>query len=241
MASPFLSHDERQALENVALPSRSVQMGSDLVREGDSADAISFVTSGWVCRYKTTQSGSRQIVALSVPGDAANLDSVMFRRPDYGVRALTAATIVSIPRERMFALEAVHVGIAKSIAWLAVVENAILSQWALCLGRKSARERLGHLLCELNARLTRGVENNRVFDLPLTQDHLADALGLTNVHVNRTMQHLRADGLVSNVGRAITLPDLVRLRREADFHPAYLHMGKEDSSTGDRRFATPIR
>lgn len=238
MSSAFLSRHDRQALEDAALPSRIVHAGKDLMREGDSAQHLSFVTEGWVCRYKTTRDGSRQIVALSVAGDAANLDSVMFKRPDYGVRALTTAAIVTIPRDRLLALEAEHPGIAKSIARLAMIENAILTQWALCLGRQRAQQRLAHLLCELSARLTQGEESS-TFELPLTQEQLADALGLTPVHINRTMQHLRSDGLLANSGRTITLPDVVRLQKLAEFNPAYLHMGED--AVDDRHLPNPGR
>ena len=203
-----------------------VQAGTDLLREGESTDQLQFVSEGWACRYKTTRDGTRQIVALLVPGDPANLDSLVFGHLDYGVRALTVIKVLTVPRDRLLALAERHGGIAKSLSWLALSENAILSQWALCLGRLSAKQRLAHLFCELCVRLGRDDkdENGEVsFRLPLTQEQIADALGLTAVHINRTIQQLRRDRLVEVRPRSVTITDLDALCRIASFDPAYLH------------------
>lgn len=222
-ASPFLSDDERQALEDIALTPRSVRAGDELVREGQATDQLHLMADGWALRGKTTRDGGRQIVGLAVPGDLANLDSFLFGRPDYNVRALTPGTVVAVPRDRLLALAADHPGIARALTWCALVENAVLGQWALCLGRHSAQRRLAHLLCELAARLGADDGAGVAFTLPLTQEHLADALGLTAVHVNRVMQQLRAEGVIVTAGRSVTIPDPARLRELADFDPTYLH------------------
>ena len=107
--------------------------------------------------------------------------------------------------------------------FLALTDNAILSQWALCIGRHSARQRLAHLLCELSARLDPEDGNESSFALPVTQEQLADALGLTSVHVNRTMQQLRTEGLIVTASRVVTIPDVSQLRKAGEFDPAYLH------------------
>lgn len=223
-SSPVLSDEERQALEDAALTPRAVRAGDEIVREGQATDQLYVMADGWALRAKTTRDGGRQIVGLAVPGDLANLDSFLFGRPDYGVRALTHGTVVGIPRDRLLALTAAHPGIGRALTWCALVENAGLSQWALCLGRQGAQQRLAHLLCELAARLGADDGAGVAFTLPLTQEHLADALGLTAVHVNRVMQQLRADGLIITVGRSVTIPDPERLRALADFDPAYLHL-----------------
>jgi len=184
--SRFLSREERDALGNVVVSTRSVSANTDLVRQGERADSLFIVADGWACRYTTTREGGRQFPALMVPGDVGNLDSLMFDRLDYGVRTLTQATIVTLPRDRVLALAAQHPGIGRTFTWLALVENAILSIWALSLGRRSAKERLVHLLCELSVRLDAEDGNESSFAFPLTQEHIADAPGLTNIHVNRT-------------------------------------------------------
>lgn len=225
----FQSPDERMALEAVSLPPRTLPANTDLVREGDATDRLYVLTEGWACRYKTARDGSRQIVALLVPGDVANLDTLMFGRPDFGVRVLTAAKVVALPCEDVLALAGHHAGIGSVLARLSMIENAILSQWALCLGRMSAQKRLAHLLCELGERLhpDQAADGMR-FDLPLTQEQLADALGLTSVHVNRTLQQLRGDALVETGSRTIGFPDVSRLRNVAEFDAAYLHAGSAD-------------
>ena len=219
----YLSGIERQALHAAALPERSGKANSDLLHEGDASDQLLILTEGWACRYKTTRDGSRQIVALLVPGDVVNLDVLMFGRLDYGVRALTNAKTIALPCDRVLALAEKHTGIAKTMTRFAMVENAILSQWALGLGRQSAMQRLAHLFCELAVRLS-GHELASSFEMPLTQEQLADALGLTPVHVNRTMQQLRGMGLIVTSNRTLTLPDVPLLRKEGEFDPSYLHL-----------------
>lgn len=223
-ASPFLSSEERHALEDVALPPRSIAAGKDLSRQGELAGHIEILIEGWACRYKTTRDGHCQIVALLIPGDVANLDSFLFTRPDYAVRTLTAAKTISVPRDRVSTLAEQHSGIARTLAWLAMRENAILSQWALCLGRLSARQRLAHLLCEVSARLGHADEAESCFELPLTQEQIADVLGLTAVHVNRTIQQLRAEGLIKTRVRTMTIADMAALRHAAEFDAGYLHV-----------------
>lgn len=229
LASPFVSDEERDALEIAASPGRPLRAGAELVREGGATDQVHLIVDGWACRFKTTREGGRQIVALLVPGDAVNLDSLMFNRSDYGVCTLTPCKVAAIPRDRALALAAAHPGVARSFTWLAMVENAILGQWALCLGRQSAQKRLAHLLCELGVRLAGPDGGAGAFDMPLTQEQLADALGLTAVHVNRTLQLLRGRELVVTGCRTVRLPDVARLRAEAEFDPAYLHLDDEDA------------
>jgi two-component sensor histidine kinase len=228
-ASQFLSREERHALEDAVSPAKTIVANVDLVREGDGADTLFIVTDGWACRYTTTRDGRRQLPTLLVPGDAGNLDSLMFDHLDYGVRTITQATVVALPRGRALALAAEHSGIARTFTWLGLVENTILTRWALSLGRQSALERLAHLLCELDVRLGTEKEGNR-FDFPLTQEQIADALGLTAVHVNRMVQQLRADGLIATAGRAMTILNVARLREVGGFDPRYLHIASPDEA-----------
>ena len=222
--SRFLSREERHALEDAAVSTRSVGANTDLVREGERADTLFIVIEGWACRYMTTREGGRQLSALLVPGDVGNIDSLLFNRLDYGVRTLTQTTVIALPRDRALALAAQHPGIARTLTWLALVENAILGKWALSLGRRSAKERLAHLLCELSVRLDAEDRNESSFAFPLTQEQIADALGLTPVHVNRTMQQLRNEGIVATANRTMTLPDVEGLRQIGGFDPRYLHV-----------------
>lgn len=218
----FVSDQERVALARAPVTVRSLTAGDELIREDSSPENLYLLTAGWAYRYLTTRNGSRQIPALIVPGGICNLDNLLFERSDFGVRALTKATVLVLPREQAVSLAANHPGVGRAFTWLALAENAILGQWAVGLGRRSATERLAHLLCELSIRLGAGDAGEVSFELPLTQELIADTLGLTAVHVNRTLQQLRADGLVVTAGRMVTIPDLGRLQALADFDPGYL-------------------
>ena len=230
LKSRLLSHEERRALDGAVSSPRSVRIGTDLVEEGQRTDSVFIVVDGWACRYMTTSGGGRQFPALVLPGDIGNLDSLMLDQLDYGVRTLSHATVVALPRDRALALAALHPGIARTFTWLAMIENVILSKWVLSLGRRDARERLAHLLCELNARLNAEEGNRSSFGHPLTQEQIGDALGLTAVHVNRTIQQLRTEGVIVTSGRTMTLPDLARLRRIGGFDPSYLHIDPPKSA-----------
>ncbi len=237
LARSLRESEERSALESAALPARSIKANTDLIREGEAVDQLFVVTRGWACRYKTTRDGGRQIVALLVPGDMANLDTLAFDKPGYGVRFFTEGKVVPVPRERVVVLTSEFDGIGSALTRLALIENAVLSQWTLCLGRQSAQQRLAHLLCELAVR-TDGDSDGATssFELPLTQEQLADTLGLTAVHVNRTMQQFRNDALIETAGRAITLSDVPRLRSMAGFNPSYLHLGTDERGARQDQF-----
>lgn len=221
--SRFLSHGERDALAEAVSPAKSVPANTDLIREGERSDTLFFVLEGWAARYTTTRDGARLFPALSIPGDIANLDALMFDLPDYGVRSLSQVTIVGLPVDRTRALVARYTGIAQALFRLALVENATLGKWAQSLGRRSARERLAHLLCELSVRLQAEEGNESSFQFPITQEQVADALGLTAVHVNRTFHQLKDEGLVQFANRTIIFPDVARLRKVGGFEPSYLH------------------
>ncbi len=225
-ASGLLSREERFALEVSLSPVKAIGPHIDLVREGERADRLFLVIDGWACRYMTTREGGRQFPALLVPGDVGNLDSLMFDRLDYGVRTITHAKIVSLHRDRALALMEQHPGIARMFTRLGLVENAILSKWALSLGRRSAFQRLAHFLCEISVRLGADSDAEISFAFPLTQEQIADALGLTPVHVNRTMQQLRTAGLIATAYRAMTIPSMAKLRQVGGFDPRYLHIAR---------------
>jgi CRP-like cAMP-binding protein len=231
-ASAFLSREERQALEDATLPARTLRPNTELLREGAHADDLFVIVEGWACRYATTSDGGRQLTALLLPGDMGNLDSLMFSRLDYGVRTLTEVTVVAVPRDWALALAVQHPGIARTFTWLALLENVILTKWTQSLGRRSAKSRLAHLLCELGARLDAGDDGESRFTLPLTQEQIADVLGLTSVHVNRVLQELRADRMVVTRYRRMILPDVARIRESCGFDARYLHM--EQSPTMPR-------
>lgn len=222
---PFLSAEERTALEGCTASRRIVKTGTELTQEGEPTDSLYFLEEGWACQYTTTHDGHRQISAVLVSGDVCNLDARLFNRLDSGVRMLSAGRVLCVPRERVATLSAAYSGVAQGFTWLAFVENAILSRRTLCLGRLSAQERLAHLLCEFAVRLGLDNEEGEIsFDMPLTQEQIADVLGLTPVHVNRTLLRLRQEGLLASTKRTIVICNVARLRSACGFRPSYLHV-----------------
>jgi CRP-like cAMP-binding protein len=225
----FVSDAERAVLAQVAMTTRTLKRGDELVRQGSSPDHLYFLSAGWAYQYITTRGGARQIPTLLVPGSVCNLDNLLLERADFGVRAVTNVTVLMLPRKRALALATEHAGVGRAFIWLAIAEKAILSQWAVGLGRRSALGRLAHLLCELSIRVAPAGADDGSFDLPLTQELIADAIGLTPVHVNRTMQHLRTEGFIATSGRTITILDFDRLRSVAEFDDGYLRQIDESA------------
>jgi len=222
--SPFLTKDERRALEHAVTWSKRFDPHKDLISEAERADNLLIVASGWAYRYTCAPDGGRQLTALLVPGDIANLDMLLFERVAYSVRTLTDITVVALPRKQALALVEEHPGIARTFAGLAMIENAIASKWMLSLGRRSAHARIAHLLCELTIRLGIDGETDVAFPFPLRQEQIGDLLGLTNIHVNRTIQQMRGQGLIQLCDRMLTIPDVASLRGAAGFDPGYLHL-----------------
>lgn len=224
--SPFLEKDEQRALEQAVSWSKRFDHHKDLVCEDEKTDNLLLVTSGWAYRYTCVPDGGRQLTALLVPGDIANLDALLFERVAYNVRTLTDVTVVALPRRQALALVENHPGIARTFTGLAMIENAIASKWMLSLGRRSALARVAHLLCEIAIRL--GVEdgNEITFAFPLRQEQIGDLLGLTNIHVNRTLRQLRCEGLIQLCDRVLSIPDVAALHHAAGFDPSYLRMNR---------------
>ena len=228
-ASSLLSREEQRALKEAASPARSVAADKYLLSEGEPVNRLFVIIKGWACRYTVMTSSIIKIPSLLVSEDIANLNYLVPGRNNYGIRTLSETTFVTLPINTASVLAAQHFGIARTFARLALIENAVLGKWALCLGHRPARERLAHLLCELSARLDAEDGNTSSFAFPLTQEQIATALGLTSVHVNRILHWLCEEGLVDIESRMIALPDVARLRQIGGFDPSYLHL----ESSGD--------
>jgi len=218
-----LGEEERTALEAACSDVRAIEGKQDLVKERASTGVVHLLLEGWACRYKLTGNGSRQIPTLLLPGDICDIDAILFDRLDYGVATLTPCRVAVLPRARVLELSARYPRIGAALWWLTMVENSTLTEWVLCLGRRSADQHLAHLFCELLVRLAAvGMAENNGYALPLTQEQLADALGLTSVHVNRTLQQLRKAGLVELDRGRLRILEWEAIKRRAGFDPAYL-------------------
>lgn len=219
-----LSADDRNTIETICNGARTIGHHKDIVREGEKPEHIHIMLDGWAARYKTLPDGSRQITAFLLPGDICDMGAAVLKHTDHSVVALTQVTIASITRAALIEATRERSSLAQAFWWASLVDEAVLRTWIVNLGRRDAYARIAHLLCELHARLKRvGLVQDGEFSLPLTQEQLADALGLTSVHVNRTLQRLRTEGLVELRNRTLTILDAERLGEAATFDPGYLH------------------
>ena len=218
-----LSFAEKEVALGLPEHIRHVPARGDIISDGGSSDALSLITEGFACRYKLLDDGRRQILAFLVPGDFCDLRSLLLHQMDAAVAALSHCQIASIPHQRLFDAMEKHTRLALALWRETMFDAAISQQWLINVGRRCAYSRLAHLLCEVWFRLqTVQHAHDRFFDFPVTQTDLADALGLSVVHVNRTLQHLRADGLLNFRASVVTVLDWPRLREAGQFDPAYL-------------------
>ena len=224
-----LSREDRAAIDRVMRSSvRQISARRDVVREGDKPRAVNLVLDGWACRYKTLPDGRRQIVSFFIPGDLCDMNVFVLKEMDHNIGAVTAVRLAQIGREQFDELTANHPRITQALWWDALVTVAIQREWTLNVGQRDAYERIAHLLVELFLRLRAvGLTDGKRCDFPVTQVDLADATGLTSVHVNRMLQDLRRDGLVELEKRSLTIPDLQRLKDAAMFNENYLHLDHE--------------
>lgn len=225
---PSLTDAERQALAQVISEVVEVGPDQDIVRQHDRLDRSSLMLEGWCCRYLTLSDGRRQILALHVPGEFVDLHSFPVKRMDHNVATLTRCRLGYAPHENLRRLTETHPHLTR-LLWLStLIDGAILRQWLLGVGQRSALENTAHMLCELYLRLqVAGLAGAHAFAFPLTQVELADALGISAVHTNRVLQELRARRLVAwQAGKAQIL-NWEGLAALAEFDPAYLELTGE--------------
>jgi CRP-like cAMP-binding protein len=198
--------------------------GEDLVVEGDPADRVRIVLSGWLCRYKTLEDGRRQIVNFIFPGETCDAHSFLLAKMDHSIATITQVTYAEIHRARFETMVASDRSLAEAFWCDTLVNAAIQREWTINLGRRVALERVAHLFCEIFERLRPvGLVDGNSCTFPVTQMDLADATGLSVVHLNRTLQELRASGLIVLRERTLTINNLDALRDAALFSPNYLH------------------
>lgn len=230
-----LSSDDRRHLTEVARR-RVIDLadGAELVAEGDRPPDVRLFLEGWACRYKSFADGRRQILGLLLPGDLFDLNLSLLDAMDHSVVALTPLVLAEIPREAIQNLFAQSPTVALALSRDQLAQFSIQREWTLNVGRRTALERVSHLLCEIFLRLEAiGLTEGRRCTLPLNQSELADATGLSVVHVNRILQQLRSAGLLRLHGRQMELPDLPGLQRLALFNPAYLHQERRAADLAD--------
>lgn len=220
-----LDAGDREALRIVCASVRHIATHRDVISEGDNPEHVHLVLGGWAARYKILADGGRQITAFLIPGDFCDAHVAILKRMDHGIMALTDATVAYIPHADFDSLPLRSARLARALWWATLVDEAVLRAWIVNLGRREAYAGIAHLICELHARLRNvGLVTDQSFDLPLTQEVLADALGITPVHVNRVLQRMRSEDLILLKGGVLTILDAEALSRTAGFDSAYLHV-----------------
>lgn len=219
-----LSRAERDALFALPMRVQEVRADQDVVREGDRPSQCCLLVEGFTCRFKYTDKGKRQIFAFHTPGDIPDLLSLHLTTMDHSLGTVTDCTLAFIQHDHLRAFMREHPRLADVFWCDTLIGGAIFREWMLGIGRRSAKTRLAHLFCEMFMRLKGvGLESGNAVPLPLTQNEVGDALGLSTVHVNRTLQELRGENLVEWDDGVLKVLNWDRLVETAEFDPTYLH------------------
>jgi CRP-like cAMP-binding protein len=223
-----LSDDEKRVLE--AAITNVVEFGSreDIISDGERPECVHLLLTGWAARYKILSDGERQIMAYLIPGDLCDIHITLLDRMDHGIASLSRCEVGLIPRAKVDEIMTEHTQLARALFWATLVDEAILREWLVSIGRRSAEKRVAHLFCEMLLRLRAiGLTTDDSFELPLTQEELADTMGISSVHMNRTLQELRSADLITSKGRLLIINDAERLMEFSGFDPDYLHQREE--------------
>jgi CRP-like cAMP-binding protein len=222
-----LSIDDRQAIDNALIATRFVPPKQTLIYEGDTPEVTHVVLDGFACRSKHLADGGRQIVAYVLPGDFGAFHGAEAVTLDYSVTALSGCLVAEIPRALMLRLLA-RAPITQALWRLALQEASILRAWITNNGRRDSESRIAHLVCELYVRLRAvGRVEGNTFQLPLSQEDIADTAGLSTVHTNRCLQSLRSQSLIRFKGGALEILNPNGLAKRCSFNPGYLAAGME--------------
>ncbi len=214
---------------------RSLKRGECLVEEGEQPDDCRLIGSGFVYRNKLTCDGKRQIVSIHLAGEIVDLHNSFLNVADHNVQALTDVEVALIPRAAMRRLSVDYPAIARALLIETLIDASILREWLLNVGQRSSRARIAHLICEIALRLrAAGLIEAESYTIPMIQEEIADCLGITQVHVNRTFRALAEDGLIERDGRTINIINWGALTAVGEFNPRYLHLCEADANPGRR-------
>lgn len=220
-----LGEDDRQAILALAHTRKSLRANDYIVREGDRPQYSCLLLSGFAQRNKVAGNGGRQIFSIHMKGDVVDLHNSILRRADHNVQTLTDAEIALIPVEEIRKLAIQQPVVGQAMWYETLVDSSIFREWTLNVGRRDARTRMAHMLCEFALRLkVAGLATEETYELPMTQDQLADALALTNVYVNRMLKSLAEEALIERTQRSVRIIDFARLASAGDFDSDYLHL-----------------
>jgi CRP-like cAMP-binding protein len=198
--------EELASIQDIKSAHLDMPAGTEIIRIGDPAPEVYTLYAGWAFRYKMLPDGRRQILAFLMPGDLLGLQAAMFDAALYGMEALTDIQLCVLPRKRLWGLFGKMPGLAFDVAWLGSRSESFVDENLTSVGRRTAAERVAALIVTLYKRTkVLGMVNNETFAFPLTQQHIADALGLSLVHTNKTLAKLRRMGMFKQVNGTMTL------------------------------------
>ncbi len=222
--------EDRTAIRMVPCGVKQILPNAYLARERQQPARCALIVSGFAFRQKLASNGGRQIVGVLLPGDLTDLQQLFLKQSDHNVQALTRMTVADMPIEALRTLALSRPAVARALWIDALVEGSMTRELALNIGRRDASSRIAHLLCEFETRLRTAGLSDQGYELPMTQEQIGDATGLTSVHVNRTLKALDAEGLISRKGRFFKIEDWSALTERADFDPLYLHLDQTEPS-----------
>lgn len=224
-ARDVMSDEEEAALRSAAAEGKEMSQGRVITRSGESLDTSILLVDGYACRYQDLKDGQRQIMEIHVPGDFVDLHSLLLRRLEHNVGSLTPVRLLAFPHDRLRRISERYPHLTRLLWCSTLLDSAIHRERILSIGRRSALTRIGHLLCELYRRLEIvGLTDGFSYRLPITQSDLADACGLTAVHVNRMLRQLRDQGLLTFRNDEVTIHDWELLQRASEFNDSYLFL-----------------
>ena len=222
-----LSAEDAAHVRNIPFRTVSYGKGAEIIAQDTEVSESCLVLSGWAGRAVYIENGKRQITALHIAGDFVDLHGFTLKYMDHSVISLTPVTVAFARHDDLKKLTHVSPHITRLFWMLTTIDGAVHRMTIASLGRRPALERLAHLICELDCRLTAvGLARDHAFELPLIQEELADILGLSGVHMNRTIQDLRKVGLVNWQGSKIIVPDAGKLADFSGFDARYLNYFK---------------
>lgn len=204
----------------------------DIIVQGDNPHDAHLLLDGWAGRYKLMPDGGRKIMAFVIPGDLCDVHVALLDQMDHSIGALSACKVLFLPRQKLNEMMDASPELSRALWWSTLVDESVLREWLVNLGGRPASQRIGHLICEMLLRCRAvGLANENNFEMPLSQEELADTMGMTPVHMNRCLQELRGGGLITSQGRRIFIDDLDALMAFSGFDPIYLHQIRNGSVT----------
>jgi CRP-like cAMP-binding protein len=222
-----LSDAERRAFLALLTETKLFKAGADVVSDGEWPPHSTVILTGITCRYRVLPTGARQILAFQIAGDLCDMHSLLLQPMDHAIGAITECRVAQVPHRRIHEVIRRFPRLGLAFWRDTLVDGALFREWMVGMGRRSAYERVAHVLCEVHFRLSAvGLASGYSFELPLTQIDLADAMGLSAIHVHRVLQQLKREKLATFRKGTVVIHDWEQLRAAAGFDPRYLQIGQ---------------